>query len=280
MTLSNPEKKDQPNAAGNLSTDARIYLAGHRGMVGSAIMRFLHNKGYSNVITRTQSELDLTVQQAVNDFFSTEEIDAVVLAAARVGGIYANSHYPAEFIYQNLMIQNNVIHAAFCTGVNQLLFLGSSCIYPRLASQPLREEYLLSDYLEPTNEPYALAKIAGIKLCESYNRQYGTRYRSVMPTNLYGPSDSFDLQTSHVLPALIRKFHLSKLALQGDHQAIELDEKRFGPIPDDIRSDLTLLARSGTQAQPDRSPAVRLWAAARPGANFYMWMTWQPPACL
>lgn len=195
-----------------LSPDDKIYVAGHRGMVGSAIVRRLEADGYHNIITRTHSELDLTSQQAVSDFFSTEKIDHVVLAAAKVGGIHANNTYPADFIYQNLVMEANVIHQAFTSGVKNLLFLGSSCIYPKLAEQPMREDNLLTGTLEPTNEPYALAKIAGIKLCESYNRQHGTNYRSVMPTNLYGPGDNFDLENSHVIPALMRKFHEAKIA--------------------------------------------------------------------
>lgn len=180
-------------------------------MVGSAIMRRLRQAGHENIITRSHDELDLTDQQAVRAFFAQERPDCVFLAAARVGGIHANNSYPAEFIYQNLMIEANVIDAAWRTGVDRLLFLGSSCIYPRLAEQPMTEAALLTGPLEPTNEPYALAKIAGIKLCESYNRQYGTHYRSVMPTNLYGPGDNFDLENSHVIPALLRKFHDAKM---------------------------------------------------------------------
>jgi len=268
MNSSDAIKDDPLKTSINLSPEAHIYVAGHNGMVGSAVVRHLRNKGYRNVITRSRAELDLTAQQAVSDFFSTERVDAVIVAAAKVGGIYANSQYPAEFIYQNLMVQNNVIHAAFCAGVQRLLFLGSSCIYPRLAPQPLREEYILSGYLEPTNEPYALAKIAGIKLCESYNRQYGTRYRSVMPTNLYGPNDNFDLETSHVLPALIRKFHLAKLALQGDRQAIGRDAQRFGPIPADIHNDLELLAQSDPQDSTAPPRAVRLWGSGSPRREF------------
>ena len=268
MTSSNSTKRDLLTTPVKLSTDARIYIAGHTGMVGSAVVRVLQDQVYSNVITRSRSELDLTTQQAVNAFFNAEGIDAVILSAARVGGIYANSQYPAEFIYENLMIQNNVIHAAFCAGVQRLLFLGSSCIYPRLASQPMREEYLLSGYLEPTNEPYALAKIAGIKMCESYNRQYGTRYRSVMPTNLFGPNDNFDLETSHVLPAMIRKFHLAKLALQGDNQAIDRDEQRFGQIPGDIRNHLALLVESGPQDSANALPSVRLWGSGKARREF------------
>lgn len=184
----------------------RVFVAGHRGMVGGAISRKLAERG-ADVVTRTHSELDLTEQKAVRDFFAAEKIDAVVLAAAKVGGIYANNTYPADFIYENLMIECNVIHQAFKAEIQKLLFLGSSCIYPRAVAQPMREDALLTGILEPTNEPYAVAKIAGIKLCESYNRQYGTDYRSVMPTNLYGPGDNFHPENSHVMPALIRRFH-------------------------------------------------------------------------
>lgn len=185
----------------------RVYVAGHRGMVGSAIVRHLVSSGTYELITRTHSELDLTNQAAVRDFFSYEKPDLVIIAAARVGGIYANNMYPADFIYDNLMIECNVIHEAFRSGVTRLLQLGSSCIYPRDIPQPMRERTLLTGALEPTNEPYAIAKIAGIKLCESYNRQYGVDYRSVMPANLYGPGDNFHPENSHVLPALIRRFH-------------------------------------------------------------------------
>ncbi|MCB1907695.1 MAG: GDP-L-fucose synthase [Rhodocyclaceae bacterium] len=189
---------------------ARIYVAGHRGLVGAAITRNLRAAGCQNLLARTHSELDLTDQPAVRRFFSTEKPDYVVLAAAKVGGIYANDTYPADFIYENLMIEANVIHAAFANGVKRLLFLGSSCIYPRAAAQPMREDALLTGTLEPTNEPYAIAKIAGIKLCESYNRQHGTDFRSLMPTNLYGPGDNFHPQNSHVIPALVRRFHEAK----------------------------------------------------------------------
>ncbi len=184
-----------------------IYVAGHRGMVGAAIVRRLEQRGQARVLTRTHAELDLTDQGAVQRFFAEHRPAQVYLAAAKVGGIWANDNYPAEFIYQNLMIEANVVHAAYRHGTQRLLFLGSSCIYPRLAKQPMREDALLTGQLEPTNEPYAIAKIVGIKLCESFNRQYGTDFRSVMPTNLYGPGDNFDLEKSHVIPALIRKFH-------------------------------------------------------------------------
>ncbi len=194
----------------------KIYVAGHRGMVGSAIVRELTRRGYRNIVTRTHAELDLTDQAAVQRFFAAERPDQVYLAAAKVGGIHANNTYPADFIYQNLMLQANVIHAAHTHGVRRLLFLGSSCIYPRLAPQPMAEDALLTGPLEPTNEPYAIAKIAGIKMCESYNRQYGashgTDYRSVMPTNLYGPGDNYHPSNSHVVPALIRRFHEAKLS--------------------------------------------------------------------
>lgn len=190
----------------------RIYVAGHRGLVGSAIVRTLRKRDYTNIITRTHAELELTDQEQVRAFFAQEQIDEVYLAAARVGGIHANNTYPAEFIYDNLMVQANVIHEAWRAGVKKLLFLGSSCIYPRLAEQPIKEEYLMTGALEPTNEPYAIAKIAGIKMCESYNRQYGTDFRSVMPTNLYGPGDNYHPENSHVIPALIRRFHEAKLS--------------------------------------------------------------------
>ncbi|MFW8600750.1 GDP-L-fucose synthase family protein [Desulfobacterota bacterium M19] len=196
----------------------KIYVAGHRGLVGSAIIRRLRAKGYNNIITRTHAELDLTTQQAVDDFFSAEQPDYVFLAAARVGGIAANNTYPAEFIYQNLAIQTNIIHQSHRAGVKRLLFLGSSCIYPRECPQPMREEYLLTGPLEPTNRPYALAKIAGIEMCWAYNRQFGTRFMAVMPTNLYGPNDNYDLNNSHVMPALIRKMHEAKQ--RGDKEVV------------------------------------------------------------
>jgi GDP-L-fucose synthase len=199
----------------SIDLSQKIYVAGHRGMVGSAIVRNLQAKGFANIITRTHAELDLTNQAQVATFFEKEKPDQVYLAAAKVGGIHANNTYPAEFIYENLMVQNNVIHQAFLNGVKKLLFLGSSCIYPKLAPQPMGEDALLTGKLEPTNEPYAIAKIAGIKMCESYNRQYGAShgvdYRSVMPTNLYGPGDNYHPENSHVIPALIRRFHEAKI---------------------------------------------------------------------
>ncbi|WP_242269630.1 GDP-L-fucose synthase [Bacillus cereus group sp. BfR-BA-01408] len=193
-----------------MDKSSKIYIAGHRGLVGSAILRKLETQGYTNLVYKTSKELDLRDPRQVEEFFQAEKIEYVFLAAAKVGGIVANNQYPADFIRDNLMIQTNVIDSAYRSGVEKLLFLGSTCIYPKLAPQPLKEEYLLTGELEPTNEPYALAKIAGIKMCESYNRQYGTKYISAMPTNLYGENDNFDLHTSHVLPALIRKFHEAK----------------------------------------------------------------------
>lgn len=195
-----------------IDKQARIYIAGHRGLVGSALVKNLQQKGYDNLILRSHAELDLTDQQATDNFFAQEKPEYVFLAAAKVGGIHANNEYPAEFIRDNLAIQGNVIHAAYRHGVKRLLFLGSSCIYPKLAPQPMKEEYLLTGPLEPTNRPYALAKIAGIEMCWSYNRQYGTRYLAVMPTNLYGPGDNYHPENSHVIPALIRKFHEAKQA--------------------------------------------------------------------
>ena len=193
-----------------MNKKSKIYIAGHRGMVGSAIHRKLLGMGYTNIITRTSTELDLRIQETVNEFFEMERPDYVFLAAAKVGGIMANNLYRADFLYENLMIQSNVIHSAYATGVKKLLFLGSSCIYPKLAPQPMKEEYLLTGLLEHTNEPYAIAKIAGIKMCDAYRAQYGCNFISVMPTNLYGPNDNYDLQNAHVLPTLIRKFHEAK----------------------------------------------------------------------
>jgi GDP-L-fucose synthase len=195
-----------------MNSNSKIYVAGHRGMVGSAIMRELNKQGYQNLIGRTSQELDLTDQAAVNEFFKKEKPEVVVLAAAKVGGILANSEFPSEFLYQNLMIASNVIHAAANQGAEKLLFLGSSCIYPKLAPQPLKEEYLLSGYLEPTNEAYAIAKIAGLKLTEYYNRQYGKQFISAMPSNLYGPGDNYHPDHSHVIPGLIRRFHEAKIS--------------------------------------------------------------------
>ena len=253
--------------SGILKKDARIFLAGHQGMVGSAIYRRLQSENYLNIITRSHDELDLLNQTAVRRFYENEKIDAVILAAAKVGGIHANETYRAEFIFENLMIQTNVIHETYRSGVKRLLFLGSSCIYPKYAEQPMREEQLLTGILEPSNEPYAIAKIAGIKLCESYNHQYGTYYRSLMPTNLYGPNDNFDLETSHVLPAMIRKFHLAKLARSGDWEGIQKDEALFGPLSAGFQQGLKTISHSG-EADSDLPAAIGLWGSGRPKREF------------
>lgn len=240
-----------------MNLSAKIFLAGHRGLVGSAILRKLLAAGYEKIITRTRAQLDLTDQHAVAAFFAEEKPEYVFLAAAKVGGILANNTYPADFIYQNLTIQNNIIHNSYVHGVKKLLFLGSSCIYPKLCPQPMKEEYLLTGPLEPTNSAYAVAKIAGIEMCRSYNRQYGTKFIPVMPTNLYGTNDTFDLENSHVLPAMIRKFHLARLAAAGDFAAIARDEKLFGKIPADIKTALN---------QP--APKVILWGSGTPKREF------------
>lgn len=245
----------------------RIFVAGHRGMVGSAIVRRLSTMGCRGVVTRTHHQLDLTDQRAVREFFQEEKIDRVVLAAAKVGGIHANNVYPAEFIAVNLQIEVNVIDAAYRAGIKDLLFLGSSCIYPKYATQPMDEGQLLTGILEPTNEPYAVAKIAGIKLCEAYNRQYGTRYRSVMPTNLYGPGDNYHLQNSHVIPAMIRKYHLARLASQGNVAAIAEDERRYGAIPADIAAAIGYRSESGDLV-PGQAPRVVLWGTGSPRREF------------
>jgi GDP-L-fucose synthase len=232
--------------------DSRIYVAGHRGLVGSAIMRQLEEGGYDNIITRTHAELDLTDQNSVRDFFGREKPEYVFLCAAKVGGILANSEYPAEFIHQNLAIQTNVIHESYKAGVKRLLFLGSSCIYPRDCPQPMKEEYLLTGPLESTNRPYAVAKIAGIEMCWAYNRQYGTQYLAIMPTNLYGPGDNYDLETSHVLPAMIRKFHEAKVAAESHMSAVE-----------SVASDSPLLTPGSSQDNK-----VVLWGTGKPMREF------------
>ena len=253
-----------------MKKNSRIYVAGHTGLVGSALCRRLIAAGYSNLIVRDHSDLDLTRQKEVEVFFQSEKPEYVFLAAAKVGGIMANYTYPAEFIYANLAIQNNVIHSAYKTGVKRLLFLGSSCIYPKECPQPMKEEYLLTGLLEPTNEPYAVAKIAGIKMCQAYNRQYGTQYLCVMPTNLYGPNDNFDLETSHVLPALIRKFHLAKLAYQRDWEGIRNDERTFGRIPEDVKSSIGIetISPDNRKGISDTHPLVLLWGSGNPSREF------------
>jgi GDP-L-fucose synthase len=256
-----------------MNRDSKIYIAGHLGMVGSAIMRNLKGKGCHNFILRTLSELDLTRQSDVDMFFESEKPEYVIDAAAKVGGIIANNTYRAQFIYENLMIQNNIIHSSYKYGVKKLLFLGSSCIYPKLAPQPLKEEYLLTGALEPTNEPYAIAKIAGIKMCENYYRQYGCNFISVMPTNLYGPNDNFDLQNSHVLPALIRRFQLAKCLMAGDWDSISKDLNR-NPIGvmngsstrDSISKILT--AEGITRGLDGDSISVTIWGTGKPMREF------------
>jgi len=260
-----------------MDLESKIYVAGHRGLVGSALVRGLWARGYRNLITRTHAELDLEQQTAVNRFFADERPEYVLLAAAKVGGIHANFTYPVDFLLRNLRIETNIIEAAWRYEVKGLLFLGSSCIYPKLAPQPLKEEYVLAGLLETTNEPYAIAKIAGIELCEAYNRQYGARFLSVMPTNLYGPNDNYDLQNSHVLPAFIRKFHLAKLAMQRDWNAIRADETLFGPIPADVYGGITGSRQSGgpplespSQDLSNREciPTVTLWGTGSPRREF------------
>jgi GDP-L-fucose synthase len=245
-----------------ISNEAKIHVAGHRGLVGSALVRTLRAQGYSNLILHTHAELDLLDQAATARFFAEQRPDVVFLAAARVGGIHANNVYRGQFIYENLMMQTNVLHQAWLAGVRRLIFLGSSCIYPKLAPQPIHEDSLLTGPLEPTNSPYAIAKIAGVEMCDAYNRQYGTTYVPVMPTNLYGPHDNFDLETSHVLPALIRKFHLAKLAQARDWASIARDIARFGPIPDDLQH------RFGIPPHPPVSPRVLLWGTGTPRREF------------
>jgi len=252
-----------------MEQNSKIYIAGHRGLVGSAIVENLREKGYTNVVVRTHHELDLCDQQAVSAFFSTGKPEYVFLAAAKVGGIIANNTYRGEFIYENLMIQNNVIHQSYLHGVKKLMFLGSTCIYPKNASQPMREEALLTDTLEYTNEPYAIAKIAGIKMCESYNLQYGTNYISVMPTNLYGPNDNFDLEKSHVLPALIRKIHLAKLLYENNVQAVLADLKMDSP-----EKALSYLQGFGVSGE-----RVEIWGTGKPMREF-LWSEDMADACV
>ncbi|HFD32273.1 MAG TPA: GDP-L-fucose synthase [Gammaproteobacteria bacterium] len=255
-----------------MDKEARIYVAGHRGLVGSAIVRAVEGKGFYNLILKSSKELELRIQQEVEEFYREYRPDYVFVAAAKVGGIWANNTYPAEFIYDNLMIESNLIHGAYKSGVKKLLFLGSTCIYPKLAPQPLKEEYLLTGPLEPTNEWYAVAKIAGIKLCQAYRRQYGCNFISAMPTNLYGPGDNFDLENSHVLPALIRKFHLAKLAASGNLDAIQQDEDRFGKIPNDILNNLGIHRNPSCQPrfslQANVTPKVVLWGTGSPRREF------------
>lgn len=252
-----------------MNKDSKIYIAGHRGLVGSAILNNLRRKGFNNTIVRTHSELDLTSQVDVESFFEQEQPEYVFIAAAKVGGIVANNKYRADFIYENMMIQNNVIHQSYIHKVKKLLFLGSTCIYPKNCPQPMREEYLLTDILEYTNEPYAIAKIAGIKMCESYNLQYGTNFISVMPTNLYGPNDNFDLEKSHVLPALIRKMHLAKL----------LSEEKYNKVLKDLGVDTIEEAKSYLESFGVTGSSVEIWGTGRPKREF-LWSEDMAKACI
>ena len=265
-----------------MEKSAKIYVAGHRGLVGSAIVRCLQKSGYEDLVLKTSAELDLTDQQATTTFFAAEKPEYVFLAAAMVGGIHANNTRPAEFIYTNLAIQNNVLFQSYRHQVKKLLFLGSSCIYPRLAPQPMREEYLLTGPLESTNSAYAVAKIAGIEMCKAFNRQYQTRFIPVMPTNLYGPNDNYDLMSSHVMPAMIRKFHLAKLAGGGDFQAITRDAEKHGRIPEDFYANLCCIAMANGHSLPwpdaydeslkpapgEASNTVVLWGTGTPSREF------------
>ena len=273
-----------------MNKDSKIYVAGHRGLVGSAIVNNLRSRGYTNLVYRTSSELDLRDSNAVAAFFEAEQPEYVILAAAKVGGIVANNTYRADFIYENLMIQNNVIHQAYTHGVQKLLFLGSTCIYPKNCPQPMKEEYLLSDVLEYTNEPYAIAKIAGIKMCESYNLQYGTNFISVMPTNLYGPNDNFDLEKSHVLPALIRKMHLGKALEQNNWEALRKDLNKL-PIEgvDGNASEDAILSILGNYGIRSSAPLggslegntvrVEIWGTGKPMREF-LWSEDMADACV
>lgn len=252
-----------------MDKNSKIYVAGHKGLVGSAICRVLKKKGYENLIFKTHQELELTDQKAVADFFQYEQPDYVFLAAAKVGGILANSIYRADFIYDNIQVQSNVIHQSFKCGVTKLLFLGSTCIYPKECPQPMKEEYLLTSPLEYTNEPYATAKIAGIKMCESYNLQYGTNFLSVMPTNLYGPGDNFDLEKSHVLPAMLRKMHLARL----------LEQNRWDEVLADLKVDSTEDARQILDKFGISARSVEIWGTGRPMREF-LWSEDMADACV
>ncbi|MDT0646076.1 GDP-L-fucose synthase [Zunongwangia sp. F260] len=276
------------NASGSLkllrrhATNSKIFVAGHRGLVGSAIKINLERKGYKNIITRTREELDLTDAVAVEAFFSNVKPDYVFLAAAKVGGILANNKYRANFMYENIMIQNNVIHHSYLHGVKKLLFLGSTCIYPKKCPQPMKEEYLLTGLLEYTNEPYAIAKIAGIKMCESYNLQYGTNFISVMPTNLYGPNDNFDLERSHVLPALIRKMHLGKALEQNDWEILRQDlfYRPIEGVSDRSSKNeiIEKLHKYGVQ-QTGGQVNIEIWGSGDPKREF-LWSEDMADACI
>jgi GDP-L-fucose synthase len=261
-----------------MEKQSKIYIAGHKGLVGSAIVNNLISKGYTNLVLRTHAELDLTNQLSVETFFSNEKPEYVILAAAKVGGIVANNKYRADFIYENIMIQNNVIHQSYVHDIKKLLFLGSTCIYPKDSVQPMSENSLLTSELEYTNEPYAIAKIAGIKMCESYNLQYGTNFISVMPTNLYGPNDNFDLEKSHVLPALIRKIHLGKCLENNDWESIkiDLDKNPIEGVDSESSKDiiLSVLARYGV-----KKDEIEIWGSGKPKREF-LWSEDMADACV
>jgi GDP-L-fucose synthase len=261
-----------------MEKNAKIYVAGHTGLVGSALMKNLRAKGYTNFLVRTIDELDLTNQRAVFEFFEKEKPEYVFLAAAKVGGIVANNTYRGQFIYENLQIQNNVIHAAYKNGVKKLLFLGSTCIYPKEAPQPMPEDSLLTSPLEYTNEPYAMAKIAGIKMCESYNLQYGTNFIAVMPTNLYGPNDNFDLEKSHVLPALLRKVYLAKCLMNEDWEAIRKDLNRL-PIEGVSGNDSKEAIRGKLNKYGIQKDSVEIWGTGAPMREF-LWSEEMADACV
>ena len=261
-----------------MEKQSKIYVAGHKGLVGSAIVNNLTSKGYTNLIFKTHTELDLTNQNAVEEFFAKEKPEYVILAAAKVGGIVANNTYRADFIYENMMIQNNVIHQSYLSGVKKLLFLGSTCIYPKNAPQPMLENSLLTSELEYTNEPYAIAKIAGIKMCESYNLQYGTNFISVMPTNLYGPNDNFDLEKSHVLPALIRKIHLGKCLENDNWEAIKTDLNK-NPIEGVDGNSTETEAFSILNKYGITKGEIEIWGSGKPRREF-LWSEDMADACV
>lgn len=266
-----------------MEKQSKIYIAGHLGLVGSAITKSLRSKGYTHIIGRSFNELNLLDQPAVAQFFADEKPEYVILAAAKVGGIVANNTYRADFIYENLQIQNNVVHQAYLNGVKKLLFLGSTCIYPRDAPQPMPENCLLTDPLEYTNEPYAIAKIAGLKMCESYNLQYGTNFIAVMPTNLYGPNDNFDLEKSHVLPAMIRKIHLAKCVMQGNWEAVGHDLNRR-PVEGITGASsheeiIGILNKYGITTSPTVGTSVALWGSGNPLREF-LWSEDMADACV
>lgn len=265
-----------------MEKNSKIYIAGHRGLVGSAILKNLKAKGYTNFVTRTHKELDLTDSKAVSDFFLKEKPEYVFLAAAKVGGIVANNTYRADFIYENLCIQNNVIHQSYLSGVKKLMFLGSTCIYPKNCPQPMKEDYLLTDVLEYTNEPYAIAKIAGIKMCESYNLQYGTNFISVMPTNLYGPNDNFDLEKSHVLPALIRKAHLAKALEDNNWKLIQKDLDKMpieGIDGTSSKEDIIAILKKYGIKKTKNKVRLEVWGSGKPMREF-LWSEDMADACV